>query len=212
MKYTVDLNDRPVYLQIYRQLRADIVGGAFAYGSKLPSKRLLAEELGVSTITTEHAYDLLCEEGYAQARERSGYFVVFRRSDGFAASDSRPPEPMRGKNIEHSKPEFSLSLLSRTMRKVIADCGDEILERSPHSGRIELRDALRQYLARNRGINVDAEQIVVGSGAEYLCGLIVDLLGRDKTYAIESPSYEKSSRYTGRRGSDTSFSRSRTTA
>ena len=61
MKYTVDLNDRPVYLQIYRQLRADIVGGAFAYGSKLPSKRLLAEELGVSTITTEHAYDLLCE-------------------------------------------------------------------------------------------------------------------------------------------------------
>ena len=191
MKYTVDLNDRPVYLQIYRQLRADIVGGAFAYGSKLPSKRLLAEELGVSTITTEHAYDLLCEEGYAQARERSGYFVVFRRSDGFAASDSRPPEPMRGKNIEHSKPEFSLSLLSRTMRKVIADCGDEILERSPHSGRIELRDALRQYLARNRGISVDTEQIIVGSGAEYLYGLIVDLLGRDKTYAIESPSYEK---------------------
>lgn len=121
MKYTVDLNDRPVYLQIYRQLRADIVGGAFAYGSKLPSKRLLAEELGVSTITTEHAYNLLCEEGYAQARERSGYFVVFRRSDGFAAADSRPAEPMRGKNIEHSKPEFSLSLLSRTMRKVIAD-------------------------------------------------------------------------------------------
>ena len=70
MKYTVDLNDRPVYLQIYRQLRADIVGGAFAYGSKLPSKRLLAEELGVSTITTEHAYNLLCEEGYAQAREK----------------------------------------------------------------------------------------------------------------------------------------------
>ena len=173
MKYTVDLNDRPVYLQIYRQLRADIVGGAFAYGSKLPSKRLLAEELGVSTITTEHAYDLLCEEGYAQAR------------------DSRPPEPMRGKNIEHSKPEFSLSLLSRTMRKVIADCGDEILERSPHSGRIELRDALRQYLARNRGISVDTDQIIVGSGAEYLYGLIVDLLGRDKTYAIESPSYEK---------------------
>lgn len=56
---------------------------------------------------------------------------------------------------------------------------------------MELRDALRQYLARNRGINVDAEQIVVGSGAEYLCGLIVDLLGREKTYAIESPSYEK---------------------
>lgn len=190
MKYTVDLNDRPVYLQIYRQLRADIVGGAFAYGSKLPSKRLLAEELGVSTITTEHAYDLLCEEGYTQARERSGYFVIFRRTDGFAASDSGQVKAAQ-KSITHSKPEFPISLLSRTMRKVIADCGEEILERSPHSGRIELREALRQYLARNRGISVDMEQIIVGSGAEYLYGLIVDLLGRDKTYAIESPSYEK---------------------
>ena len=55
MKYTVDMNDRPVYLQIYRLLRADIVGGAFAYGSRLPSKRLLAEELGVSTVTTAGA-------------------------------------------------------------------------------------------------------------------------------------------------------------
>ena len=185
------MNDRPVYLQIYRLLRADIVGGAFAYGSRLPSKRLLAEELGVSTVTTEHAYDLLCEEGYAQARERSGYFVIFKRSDGFAASGGNSSEPAKGKHLGHSKPVFPVSLLSRTMRKVIADRADEILERSPHNGLMELRDALRQYLARNRGINVDAEQIVVGSGAEYLCGLIVDLLGREKTYAIESPSYEK---------------------
>ena len=171
MKYTVDMNDRPVYLQIYRLLRADIVGGAFAYGSRLPSKRLLAEELGVSTVTTEHAYDLLCEEGYAQARERSGYFVIFKRSDGFAASGGNFSEPAQEKHLGHSKPVFPLSLLSRTMRKVIADRADEILERSPHKGLMELRDALRQYLARNRGINVDAEQIVVGSGAEYLCGL-----------------------------------------
>lgn len=41
------------------------------------------------------------------------------------------------------------------------------------------------------GINVEIEQIVIGSGAEYLYRLIVDLLGRDKVYAIESPSYQK---------------------
>ena len=50
---------------------------------------------------------------------------------------------------------------------------------------------MKQYLARNRGINVEIEQIVIGSGAEYLYRLIVDLLGRDKIYAIESPSYQK---------------------
>jgi GntR family transcriptional regulator/MocR family aminotransferase len=37
----------------------------------------------VSTITVEHAYDLLREEGYIESRERSGYFVVFCSEDGF---------------------------------------------------------------------------------------------------------------------------------
>ena len=45
MKYHVDYTKNiPAYLQLYHQLRQDIVNGAFAYGSRLPSKRLLAEE------------------------------------------------------------------------------------------------------------------------------------------------------------------------
>ena len=55
MNYTVNNTDRPVYLQIYRQIRDDITSGVFPYNSRLPSKRLLADELGVSTITVEHA-------------------------------------------------------------------------------------------------------------------------------------------------------------
>lgn len=86
MKYTVDKSKRPVYLQIYKQMKEDIVSGAYSYGNKLPSKRFLASEIGVSSITVEHAYGLLCEEGYAEARERSGYIVIFRQTDGFAAS------------------------------------------------------------------------------------------------------------------------------
>ena len=73
MKHTVNRKDRPVYLQIYRQFRDDIIGGIYAYGEKLPSKRLLSEELGVSTVTVEHAYALLCDEGYAEAREKRIY-------------------------------------------------------------------------------------------------------------------------------------------
>jgi GntR family transcriptional regulator/MocR family aminotransferase len=77
------------------------------------------------------------------------------------------------------------------MRKVLTDHGDLLLEKSPNRGCVELREALRHYLARNRGINVETEQIVIGSGSEYLYGLIVELLGRHRTYAIESPSYKK---------------------
>ena len=75
MNYTVNNTDRPVYLQIYRQIRDDITSGVFPYNIRLPSKRLLADELGVSTITVEHAYSLLCDEGYTESRERRLCFV-----------------------------------------------------------------------------------------------------------------------------------------
>ncbi len=190
MKYIINKEDRPVYLQLYRQLRDDIIAENYPFNTKLPSKRSLAEETGVSTVTVEHAYALLCEEGYAQAKERSGFVVIFRKSDGFAASGSVQTEhPVH--NTRHDYPDFPLSVLSKTMRRVISEHGELILEKSPNCGCLVLREAIRHYLARNRGIRVEVDQIVVGSGSEYLYGLIVELLGRDRVYAIESPSYKK---------------------
>ena len=63
MKYTVADTGRPGYLQLYEQLRSDITEGIFPFGSRLPSKRLLSEDLGISVVTAEHALSLLCEEG-----------------------------------------------------------------------------------------------------------------------------------------------------
>ena len=195
MQYVIDKAQRPAYLQLYQLLRDDVIRGTFPCGSKLPSKRLLSAELGLSTVTIEHAYGLLCDEGYAESRERSGYFVIFRPSDGFAApalgAEAAKASPLPVRRIPASDPEFSLSILSKTMRKVLADFQDALLERPPNSGCIELRSAIARYLARNRSIRVSLDQIVVGSGAEYLYGQIVTLLGREKVYAIESPSYEK---------------------
>lgn len=192
MKYKIDQNAHPVYLQIYRQIKEDIVNGTYPHGSKLPSKRLLSEETETSTVTVEHAYLLLCDEGYVEARERSGFFVIFRKGDGFAGA---PPPQVRAKiqplHAAHTYPTFSFSVLSRTMRSVLTNYGEGVLERSPNGGRVELREALMRYLARNRGIRVDLEQIVIGSGAEYLYGLLIELLGRDRVFAIESPSYQK---------------------
>ena len=65
MKYKVDKNERPVYLQIYKQIKEDIINGNYPYNDKLPSKRLLADETETSTVTVEHAYALLCDEGYS---------------------------------------------------------------------------------------------------------------------------------------------------
>jgi len=192
MKYNVDSSQNtPAYLQLYLQLREDIVGGIYSYGERLPSKRTVSDEVGVSTVTVEHAYALLCDEGYAEARERSGFFVTFRTDEGFAVPSSVPRRELRPSVRTDAAPEFPLSVLTRTMRAVMNDYGERILERSPNCGTVELREAIRKYLARSRGIFAGADQIVIGSGSEYLYGLILKLLGRDLIYAIESPSYKK---------------------
>ena len=50
------------YIKIYEQVREDIIGGRYERGRKLPSKRVMADEMGVSVITIEHAYELLADD------------------------------------------------------------------------------------------------------------------------------------------------------
>ena len=191
MKYLINKTNRPVYLQIYKQIRQDIVDGIYPLGAKLPSIRLLADELGVSSVTVDHAYALLCDEGYVESRERSGFVVIFRKDDRFALTDEVQTKTILIEHKKHDYPDFPFSVLSKTMRGIITDYGESILERSPNSGCLQLREAIQRYLAKNRGINVSAEQIIIGSGSEYLYSLIIELLGKNCIFGIESPSYKK---------------------
>lgn len=190
LKYALSKGS-PAYLQIYQQLREEITGGAYRFGERLPSKRLVAEEAGVSVVTVEHAYAILCDEGYAEARERSGYFVLYRSEDGFSVPALRAVRTVTSAAAPHMPFDFPFSVFARTMRRVLSAYGERILIKPPGHGCLELREALAAYLARSRGMSVRAEQIVIGSGAEYLYSLVLQLLGRERLYAIESPSYEK---------------------
>lgn len=214
MKYYVDLNKEEfAYMQLYKQMKKDIVEGVLPFGSKLPSKRLLAEETGVSVITVEHTYSILCDEGYIEARQRSGYFVIYRESDFHCVgqsymgeSDWRSDSALTDSNKAHdllhhvpshepshgkAKGNFPFSVLAKTMRRVLTDYSEEILVKSPNHGCPELREAISSYLKRTSGIIVRPEQIIIGSGAEYLYSLIVQLLGKDRVFALENPSYHK---------------------
>ena len=192
MKYRIDENShKSAYLQLYTQLREDIVRKVYPYGSKLPSKRTLAGECGVSVITTEHVYSILCDEGYVEARERSGYFVIYREKDFRSVGDVLSSYEPHNITHHNNSSKFPFSILSKTMRKVLSDYGEDILVKSPEKGCPELQAAIAAYLARSSGINVIPEQIIIGAGAEYLYNIIIQLLGNDKTYAMEDPCYEK---------------------
>ena len=179
--------------QLYGALRREIEEKRLAPGAKMPSKRTLAEETGVSVITVQHAYEILCEEGYLEGRQRSGYFAIYKDSDFVSVADGVEELVPTVAKEHHSKSKttFPFSVLSKTMRKVLLDYGDNILVKSPNRGCTELRAAISAYLKRSNGMNVRPEQIIIGSGAEYLYSLLVQLLGKERIFGLENPSYNK---------------------
>ena len=67
---------RPIYEQIVRQIKEQILSGKLQEGEMLPSMRLLARELRISVITTKRAYEELEREGFLDTMARKGCFVA----------------------------------------------------------------------------------------------------------------------------------------
>ena len=177
------------YLQLYRKLKKQILSGAYSYGDRFPSKRTMADETGLSVITVQHAYEILCDEGWLTARERSGFFVAYHEGGrSLIPPVSETPEALPRE--EGFKSGLPFAVYSRAMRSVLSGWGEKVLEKSPNKGCMELREALAAYLAAQRNMAVSPAQVVIGSGAEYLYSMIVRMLGTDRPYALESPSYE----------------------
>ena len=187
---------KPLYEQLYENLRDDILSGKMTAGEKLPSKRALAERLQVSVITVENAYSQLIAEGYVRAAERSGYYVQY--SGGAVKLPSvkelpKPPQKADGLPLEpQANTElFPFSVWTRLMRSVILEKGTALLQPVTAGGAMELREAISGYLYRARGFYQPHERIIIGAGTEYLYNLLIQLLGREKRYGIENPGFEK---------------------
>lgn len=180
------------YLEIYEKLKGEIIRGDYQYAGKLPSKRTIADDNMVSVITVQHAYSLLCDEGYVEARERSGYFVIYRKEDFIGDIERKEPVEL-SVNLEdlHSVDEISYNSIVKTMRKVMLDYGERILVKPPNAGCVELRSEIQKHLAVSRGIRVGIDQIIIGAGAEYLYSLVAQLFKKEGLIAVECPSYEK---------------------
>ena len=74
-------SDRPIYEQIYAQIKASIISGAIPEGEMLPSIRALAKDLRISVITTKRAYDELERGGYIYTVSGKGCFVAEKNSE-----------------------------------------------------------------------------------------------------------------------------------
>lgn len=189
----------PLYEHLARCLKKDIESGRIAAGEKLPSKRAFAENLGVSTVTVEGAYRQLALEGYVHSEPKRGWFA---EKIGRTVPESRPlaaalplPEPpappafrwdLSGGHADTDA--FPFSAWGRLARETLSE-KRLLMRRSPSAGVPELRRAIAKHLAAFRGMAADPAQIVVGAGSEYLYGLAIQLLGRDRLFCLENPGY-----------------------
>ena len=86
---------------------------------------------------------------------------------------------------------FPFYTWSKYLREVITNQSDALLQACPSGGIYDLRCAISHHLRDFRGMTVNPEQIIIGAGTEYLYGLIIQLLGRNYTFAMEEPCYSK---------------------
>lgn len=191
-----------LYQSLYKQIKADILAFKLAPDEKLPSKRALAKHLDISTVTVENAYAQLQAEGYIYSVPKSGFFVS--RLSGDMLSLPRQQAPVQTEKTggifadfagnSADSDSFPYQIWSRLMRQTMSDSPEKLMVRSPSAGVAELRQAIAEHLYRFRGMSVSPDNIVVGAGTEYLYGLLIQLLGRDRVYAVEDPGYSKISR------------------
>ncbi len=197
-----------LYEYLYKCIRDDIVMGNLLAGTKLPSKRTFAKNLGISVITVEGAYEQLRAEGYIYSVAKKGFYVSdlkYALSGLEVSGERKKTKPVDKKRTEGmtqgyladfssnqtDSDIFPFTIWTKTIREVLSDSRIELMTNSPCGGIRELRDAIAVYLKDFRGMDVKPEQIIVGAGTEYLYGLLIQLLGNRRVYAVENPGYLK---------------------
>lgn len=197
-----------LYEYLYKCIRDDIVTGNLLAGTKLPSKRTFAKNLGISVITVEGAYEQLRAEGYIYSVAKKGFYVSdlkYALSGLDVSGERKKIKSVKTKRTERmtqgyladfssnqtDSDIFPFTIWTKTIREVLSDSRIELMTNSPCGGIRELREAIAVYLKDFRGMDVKPEQIIVGAGTEYLYGLLIQLLGNRRVYAVENPGYLK---------------------
>ncbi|AKP67350.1 PLP-dependent aminotransferase family protein [Companilactobacillus ginsenosidimutans] len=168
-----------IYLQLYRQLRAEIETGVRLPTQAVPSTRFLAKSLSVSRNTVDHAFQDLVAEGYLESRPGAGYHVATHLPIFSAQSNITDQEPLQEKFIYDFTDDYDRMTLFPKRAWLDAEQSmmlGGLTHIQPANGDLQYREQLVNYLARLKNIDVDADQIVVTNGFNEAAGIIANLI------------------------------------
>ena len=108
-----------------------------------------------------------------------------------------PPKYFADFSSSRTDPQnFPFATWAKLMREIISEKSAELMVNAPCGGVFELRCAIAEHLREFRGIDADPNCIVVGAGTEYLYGLLIQLLGFDRSTRSKIPAIAKLRRCT----------------
>ncbi|GAA2818580.1 PLP-dependent aminotransferase family protein [Saccharopolyspora taberi] len=175
---------------VENELRRAIRDGRLAPGSRVPSSRDLAGQLGLARGTVSAAYAQLVGEGYLVAERGSGTRVANR----VGRAQTTPPPRRTRVDLHPGLPSLSSFPRAEWLaahRAALADLPHEALGYPDPAGLTSLRGELAGYLGRVRAAQVDPESLVITNGAAEGLALIARELHRrgHRTVAVEDPSH-----------------------
>jgi GntR family transcriptional regulator/MocR family aminotransferase len=162
-------------------------------GTRLPSSRSLAADLGVARNTVAEAYAQLVAEGWLGSRSGSGTWVAQR--PGHTAATPRRQAPTAAPARYDLRPgvpdlsSFPRRAWVQTTRKVLASARDDTFGYADPRGLLELRTALAGYLSRARHVVVNPSNIVVCAGISHGMSLICHTLKARGAHSIAVEGY-----------------------
>jgi DNA-binding transcriptional MocR family regulator len=209
----------PLYLQIFDQLRRQILTGELPPGFRLPPERKLADSLGVNRTTVVNAYRELKAEGLVDSRVGDGTVVLASQAQSQDLDSHPAQEPVWGQLFSRMAGQFENNPLKdlrtqSSQREVISfapgvsnpahspleilnELEHETLEKrnlkallqSPPEGFLSLRHSLAG-LMQSRGVFCPPEQLLLLSGSQQGLDLISrTLIDPGDVVLVEEPSY-----------------------
>ena len=201
----------PIYLQIYQQLKDQIISGQLKTGERLRATRVLSEEYRLSRNTVLTAYQQLESEGFVRSIIGSGFYV----EDLPEYQGNREKEisfDPQEKEIKTCTYDFRYGSIepnvyrSRAFRKALREAMDQLerqdsLQDGDPRGNYGLRQAISEHLREVRGVIASADQIIITSGHHYSVSLLRKIIpSKIRTLAIEDPGHRDSRAIFGEAG------------
>jgi GntR family transcriptional regulator / MocR family aminotransferase len=199
---------RSLQAQLADQMKVVIRAGKLRVGQKLPSTRMLADQLHIARNTVVAAYESLHGEGYLEVNERSG-FIVGSATQAFRSrpqqqlqgrrKTARPLQPIAPVPFRPAQPDvnlFSLKIWNRHRTRILRKGSSLLQYQSRFSiGLDELRRNVAGYLRDSRGVRCNWDEVAITGGSQQALFLLGHLLlDRDHSVYMEDPGYPGATR------------------